>query len=224
MSENSGFSTGVFERESGNDEISARTFYLALSLAVVWGLGLSALVAHRAILAEYHPGWMGMIGFGLALPILGIFLAVQSDNAIVSFIGYNLIVIPLGLILGPAVNHYSANAVRNAAVLTGGITCFMGVVAVARPNVFSKLGGPLFLALIGLLIVRVLQIFIPSMASLTFIDYIAAGIFTLYIGFDMYRAQTVVKTFDNAVDIAIDLYLDIVNLFMNILRILGNKD
>jgi len=67
------------------------------------------------------------------------------------------------------------------------------------------------------------QMFIPAL-RLGIIDYIGAGLFSLYIGYDMYRANHVAKTLDNAIDISIDLYLDIVNLFLFVLRILGKKD
>jgi FtsH-binding integral membrane protein len=39
----------------------------------------------------------------------------------------------------------------------------------------------------------------------------------------MYRAQRYPKTADNAVDCAVDIYLDIINLFLRLLRILGRR-
>jgi len=52
------------------------------------------------------------------------------------------------------------------------------------------------------------------------IDYISAGIFSLYIGYDMHRAHSIPKTLDNAIDVSLSLYLDIINLFLNLLSIL----
>jgi FtsH-binding integral membrane protein len=43
-------------------------------------------------------------------------------------------------------------------------------------------------------------------------------------GFDWYRAQAYPKTVDNAIDSAVDLYLDIINLFIRLLEIFGKKD
>ena len=42
-----------------------------------------------------------------------------------------------------------------------------------------------------------------------------------YIGYDWAKAQEKRKTLDNAVDSAVDLYLDVINLFV---RLLGSKD
>jgi FtsH-binding integral membrane protein len=215
-------STGVFDR-NGRDEISDSQFYAALTLSLMWGLVATALVAYKIIELKYNPGVIEILLLGLGLPILGIVIAVKSDNPIISFIGYNLIVIPFGIILGPVINQYSANVVRNAFGLTAAITFFMGFMGTCFPVLFRNLGAPLFLALGGLILVRIAQIFIPAIQNLGIIDYISAGVFSLYIGYDMYRANEISKTIDNAIDISVDLYLDVVNLFLNLLRILGSN-
>ncbi len=215
-------STGVFDRQ-GRDSISGPFFYAALTASLLWGLVVTAIVAHKVIASQYQPGLWEILLLGLALPIVGIIVALKSDNPIVSFIGYNMIVIPFGIILGPAVNHYSQDVIRNAFMLTAIITFVMGFAGTCFPRLFENMGAPLLLSLGALVLVRVAQIFIPEMQSLGFIDYIAAGIFSLYIGYDMYRASVVQKSLDSAVDISVDLYLDIINLFLNLLRIMGNK-
>lgn len=214
--------TGVFDR-NGADEVGERTFYFLLSAAIAWGLGLTYFAAKWAMETHYMPGGMAFILLGLVIPIIGIIITVTSDNAFVSFIGYNMVVIPFGVVLGPVLNTYSPNVIANTAMATGGITLFMGTASVMFPSLFKNLGAPLFIALIGLLGIRIAQIFIPSLQSMTWVDYVAAGIFSLYIGFDMYRASEVPRTIDNAVDIAVDLYLDIINLFLSLLRIMGSS-
>ena len=57
----------------------------------------------------------------------------------------------------------------------------------------------------------------------TVTSWIAAGVFSLYIGYDVYRSQQFPKTVDNAVDCALDIYMDIANLFLRILQILGKR-
>ena len=52
-------------------------------------------------------------------------------------------------------------------------------------------------------------------------DWVVALIFCGYIGYDWVEAQNKYKTLDNAVDSAMDLYLDIINLFV---RLLSSKD
>jgi FtsH-binding integral membrane protein len=57
----------------------------------------------------------------------------------------------------------------------------------------------------------------------TLVTWIGAAIFALYIGYDYWRAQQFPKTLDNAIDCSLDIYLDIINLFIRILRILGSR-
>ena len=57
----------------------------------------------------------------------------------------------------------------------------------------------------------------------TYTLILGAYIFSLYIGFDWSRAQVMSKTLDNAVDAAVQIYLDIINLFIRLLKIMGKK-
>ncbi len=219
-------SSGVFERTSGGDTITgASTFYLCLTLSLVWGLVVTGLLADYAINIGFQPNsWLVLILIGLVVPMLGVWIALSSDNPIISFIGYNMIVAPFGFLLGPVVQHYSPNVVKNACYLTGAITLVMGTLGVVFPSFFSRIGGALFAALLGLVVVRIIQIFVPAMQGWGFIEYISAGIFSLYIGYDMWRASEIEKTVDNAIDVSVALYLDILNLFLSILEILGEND
>lgn len=208
----------VYER-SGADKISDRAFYFILGIVTLWGLGGTAGAANYVAKIEYHPGTVEFIILGLVIPIVGIVMAGKSDNPLISFIGYNMVTIPFGIILGPVLNQFSPDVIQNVALMTAGVTVIMICFSLMFPAFFSKIGGVLFVCLIGLLGVYILQMFIPGLRSFTIIDWIAAGIFSLYIGFDWWRATSVPRTLDNAVDVALSLYLDIVNLFLTLLRI-----
>jgi FtsH-binding integral membrane protein len=212
--------TNIFKNHS-RSEISDRTFMGSIAGFISYGLIITYLMA--AFVAPPMPSIWFLLGVGVLLPILGIFVS-QSDNLGISFIGYNLIVAPIGLCLGPVANFVDPSLVQDAALITGLITGLMGFAGVTFPNLFKNLGGVLFYSLIGLLVVRIFQMFIPALAGLTIIDYIAAGIFSLYIGYDMYRASTIGRTYHNALQVSISLYLDIINLFLNILSILGSDN
>ena len=98
----------------------------------------------------------------------------------------------------------------------------MIALATAFPRFFLGLGRTLFITLLVTIIVEVIAMILGF--AVGWIDFIVVGIFTLYVGFDWSRAQAFPKTIDNAVDSAIDIYLDVINLFIRILSILGRKD
>ena len=196
-----------------------------MTASLVWGLFGTALVAYLAIQSGYVPGLWGIISWGLVLPVLGIIIAVNNnDSALLSFLGYNLVLVPFGVVLGPMLNHYHLNVIEEAFGLTAAVTFVMGLIGTLFPQFFSKLGAALLLSLFVLLMVRIAQMFIPALSNLGLIDYIAAGIFSLYIAYDMSRAHQVTKTFGNAILISVDLYLDIVNLFISILDIISSSE
>lgn len=218
-------STGVFNANAiSTSTISDRTFYFVLGIMVMIGLAVTAFCASYASFIHYRPGTIEFLILGLGLPIAGSLIAAKSDNPVISFLGYMMITAPFGFILGPVVDMYSSGTLVRAAEATLLITFMMTLLSVTYPRLFAGLGGVLFSCLCGLLVLRLLQMFIPALAAMGIIDWFAAGLFSLYIGYDMYRASVIGKTVDNAIDVAVQLYLDIINLFLVLLRIFGRSD
>lgn len=214
---------GVFQRY-GTDTMTRRAFYFVIGTILAWGFLATSIVAEMT--AAWRPGIGEILLVGLVLPFVGILMS-RSDNPMISFIAYHFVVIPFGAILGPTLAMYELahpGIVAQAASLTAVVTMIMAGSGLLFPDFYKSIGGALFGALLCLVAVSILSLFIPALAAFTVIHYIAAGIFALYIGFDMWRASTIPATLDNAVDVSISLYLDIINLLLQLLQILGKKD
>jgi len=203
----------------GNSTISENYFYLFISLFTILGLLTTGIAAH---FAPDKFTTLGFIFIGLLLPIVGILLA-TSDSIPLSLIGYTMITIPLGLVLGNNLNYYSPDVVTKVTTLTAMITVIMGISGFLFPNFYSKIGGFLAVSLVSIILIRILGIFIPFL-QLSIIDYFSAGIFSLYIGYDLWRASIASRTVRSALHISISLYMDILNLFVSLLSIFDNKD
>jgi FtsH-binding integral membrane protein len=213
--------SGVYER-AGEDHMSRHLFYFAIGGLLTWGFVLTGIVS--TLTADWQPTLGVFLIVGLAVPFVGILLNI-SRSAFASFIGYNLVVGGLAAILGPALTVMELarpGIVVETAVLTGAVTCIMGFTGTMFPRFYSWIGGMLFGALSGLLFVMVLGIFIPALAQMTAVHYIAAGIFALYVGFDMWRASEIPATMYNAMDVTTSLYLDILNLFLQLGSIIAD--
>ena len=216
----------VFARRSlGKDEkvISEHTYNFIIGLTLCWGFGINYLMV-KYVPAEYalQYGYLPFIIAYFALCFLGIYLFSKSDNPAISFLGYNLVVVPFGFIINLVVVQYDPSIVIQAVQLTGIVTAIMMVLGSLYPAFFKKIAGALTIALISMIIVELVAIFIFKMHH-TIIDWIVAAIFCGYIGYDWGRAQRIPKTVDNAVDSAAALYMDIINLFIRLLRILGSR-
>ena len=94
---------------------------------------------------------------------------------------------------------------------------------------FGFMGSFLFFALIGLIIVRLLKAWVIKDSSFSMIQT-GAGIviFTLYLIYDFNRLEKAMakgdESWGTAVDLAVNIYLDIVNLFLLILEALSESN
>lgn len=217
------------EVAEGESAISTSLYNLVMGGTVAYGLLVNALIvwAFGQTLLHYivaNPSlyYVILIAY-VILGIIGILMSKKSKSALISFIGYNLLVLPLGAVLAVYVSVFPAILVAKATLLTGFITLFMMGIGSAFPQFFSKMAGTLAITLIVTLIVEVISVFFFGYSG-TLFDYIFVLVFSLYIGFDFSRSQAYAKTLDNAVDSAVDIYLDIVNLFIRILSILGKRN
>lgn len=170
------------------------------------------------------PGYTATLIVYFILCIAGTMISNASTKPLISFIGYNMVVLPVGFILSISVFAYggtSSAVVTNAVLVTLTITFIMTAISIAKPQIFAGLGSFLLTTLLILVVVSA----ISALLSKDYIiwSYIGAGIFSLYIGYDLYRAMQYPKTKDNAIDCALDIYLDIINLLLKILRIMASS-
>ena len=94
---------------------------------------------------------------------------------------------------------------------------------------FGFLGSFLFFALLGLVIVRLLKEWVIKDSSFSMIQTsIGIIIFTFYLIYDFNRLEKAMaqgdESWGRAVDLAVSIYLDIVNLFLLILELLSESN
>lgn len=216
-------STSSVYSRVGVDVMTRNAFYFIIGCVLSWGFIGTYIISDMT--KNWSPNLFEFLVVGLAIPIIGILMS-RSDSSFLSFLGFNLVVLPFGAILGPTLAAYefaTPGVVSESAMLTALVTGVMTVSGLLFPNFYKSIGGALFAALTSLLIILILSMFIPAIGRFDIINYLAAGLFALYIGYDMYRASEIPTTLDNAVDVSISLYLDIINLLLWILKIKGGS-
>lgn len=202
--------------------VSTRTYNLVIGAVVLYGIVANIILCYFApqILLYINPLFM-IFGY-IVFIIIGSIMAHKSSNPFVSFIGYNFICVPLGLCVAMAVQAYGGIGAKNVQMVffyTLIITAIMVIASILVPQFFDKIGKVLVVALIAVFICGLFVIFFQGLSYVY--SLVVAVLFSLYIGYDVYRSQKFPKTLDNAVDSAIDIYLDMVNLFLSLLRIFG---
>lgn len=202
--------------------VSDRVYNLVIGIVIAYGVIANMFMVKylSSAILSISPIVL-FIGY-IVMCLAGSFITYSFDEPYMSFLGYNLVVLPVGAVLTVALQGYDSSIVSEALVITSAVTVFMLAAATAFPSVFAGMGRMLFMTLIGLLIGQLVCMIFHIYPSI--LAWISAGLFSLYVGYDWVRAQRYVKTLDHAVDSALDIYLDIINLFLQILRILSRRN
>jgi FtsH-binding integral membrane protein len=131
-----------------------------------------------------------------------------------------------GITLYPIVSYYLLSAGANVVVMAFASTTvvFTGVAIYATKSKrdFSFLGGFLLAALLALVAISIFNIFSPlgSTAMLVY-SFIGVLVFSGYVLFDFNRMKHHGVRAEEVPLMALNLYLDFINLFISLLRILG---
>lgn len=127
---------------------------------------------------------------------------------------------------------YSLTSIANVFFITAGTFGAMAAYGYFTKTDLSKIGNILFMALIGLIIATVVNIFMKSAMFNLILSYIGVAIF---VGLTAWDSQKIKRMLAVQVDMsesaqkialmgALSLYLDFINLFLYLLRIFGGRD
>lgn len=161
------------------------------------------------------------------IPLLVLSFAGQRVPGVVAAALYLAFCFVEGMSLGVIVSFYTSATVTLALVTTGGLFAAMAVVGTVIKRDLTSLGGFLFVGLIGLILASFANLFFASTTTMWIITYVGIA---LFLGFSVYDAQRVKQIAlaggagtNVAVMCAVRLYLDILNLFLFMLRIFGRR-
>lgn len=216
--------TSIWNRtEATSGLVTSPVYNAVIGLVLCWGFAVNyvmlSVIPYEAVASINQ--WVFLIGY-IGCVILGVSIYSKSDNPVVSFAGYNLLVFPIGLLLVKFLHFYPAEVIAQAFVTTGMVTLAIMGLAMLYPRAFLSIGRGLFWGLIIAFVMELGVYFITGTIPPVF-DWIFVLIFSGYIGYDWARAQALPHTVDNAVDAAASLYVDIVNLFIRLVRIFGRR-
>ena len=128
---------------------------------------------------------------------------------------------------------YSLGSIAKTFFITTGMFGVMALVGATTKRDLSKMGSILFMALIGLIIASLVNIFLHSSGLDWIISLIGVVLFTALTAYDVQRVKRLATESDLyddtqvgrlAIISALSLYLDFINLFLYLLRFFGRND
>ena len=213
-------------------------FMQKVYLWMTFALTLTGFVAYRTIQSEFllelifssSFGFIGLILAELAL-VFWISSGIQrmsSNMAIGLFLLYSVL---NGMTLSVLLIAYTGASVASTFFITAGMFGAMSVYGYTTKQDLSSWGNLLFMALIGLILASVVNIYLQSSGLYWLINYIGVLVFVGLTAYDTQKikqiaAQVIVESEEGrkvAILGALTLYLDFINMFIFMLRILGNR-
>ena len=173
----------------------------------------------------------GMIIAELAL-VIGVSAAINRlslTTATLMFILYSVI---NGALFSSIFLIYTASSIATVFFITAGTFGVMALIGYTTKTDLTSIGKYLFMALIGLIIATLVNMFFKSEGFTYILSYIGVLIF---VGLTAYDSQKIKQMLLQAPDAgegaqklallgALTLYLDFINLFIYLLRIFGRRE
>jgi len=128
-----------------------------------------------------------------------------------------------GVTTAPITLTYTGGTIANAAMLTGIIFVGLSIYTVTSKKDFTFMGGMLTTGLIILIVGGLLNMFVFQSSGMSFL-FSAGGAF-LFSGFIIYDTFNILNRYptDEYISATLTLYLDVLNLFLMLLRLVGGS-
>lgn len=200
---------------------------LALTAVVAWYVSNDPMLMRRI--------FSGPTLIGLIIAELGLVLVIgRAINKISTGVATGLFLLYSalnGLTLSAIFIVYAHSTIASAFIVTAGTFGAVSLYGFVTKTDLTRLGSFLFMALIGLILASVVNMFMASSALHWIITYAGVLIFVGLTAYDTQKLKLIaIETENNpalaarlSIIGALSLYLDFINLFLFILRIMGDR-
>jgi hypothetical protein len=195
----------------------AIAMFIANSPALVIAIVGSRLVFFGLIIAQFALVWI------LSANVMRLAPAVATAM----FLGYAAL---NGLTFSIIFLVYTQASIAGTFFVTASTFAAMSAIGYFTKRDLSGMGGFLFMAVIGLIIASIVNIFLANSMLYWIITYAGVLLFVALTAYDTQKIKRMIEqvrdeTSERRVAIygALTLYLDFINLFLYLLRILGNR-
>lgn len=211
-----------------------KSVYLKMTFAIL----ITAFISLGT--AYFAPGFAETLAtnswvyWGLAIAEIGIVIylsaRLNSMSSTTATLLFYVFAILNGLTLSLIYYMYTEQSIATTFFVTAGAFGAMSVYGYVTKTDLSKFGSILVMALFGLIICILVNFFMKSSTLEWIISGVGVLIFTGLTAWDTQKIKRMVELNPTAADGrlatigALSLYLDFVNLFLYLLRFLGNRD
>ena len=176
-----------------------------------------------------------MLFWGLAIGELALVIGLSAAINRLSLTTATLMFVLYSVINGATMSFifllYTASSITNVFFITAGTFAVMALFGYFTKTDLTSMGKILMMALIGIIIATIVNIFTKSQGLAVILNYLGVLVF---VGLTAYDSQKIKQMLQMAPDAgegaqkiallgALSLYLDFINLFLYMLRIFGSR-
>ena len=165
---------------------------------------------------------MGITFIGTIGGLILMSVAQSRQSAPMSLSGFILFITTFGFISSIGVMAADLPTINIAFTATAAITLIFGTLGVLFPRFFAMVSGVFLGILMAVILVEIVLMFMGIDQTVT--DYVVVALFACFIGWDTYCATQVSPTVPNAVLMASNLFVDIMNVFLRVLSIVNRSN
>lgn len=203
---------------------------LALAITGLTAYGVATSPALLSLIFSSKVTFFGLIiaEFALVFAISGAINRLSLSTATLLFILYSVI---NGATLSTIFFAFSVATIGKVFFITAGTFGAMALVGYTTKTDLTSMGKLLFMALLGIIIASVVNIFVASSGLDLILSYVGVLVFVGLTAYDTQKIKQMCQAAPDAGETtqklaligALSLYLDFINLFLYLLRIFANN-
>lgn len=225
--------TQTTERAFVTNVFSLMSLALVISGALAYWFGTTDLILN---LIDVQAGGMTTLGWVVMFAPLAFILVMNFGFNKLSYPALLAVYLGFSAVMGISISYifivYAMASIAKVFFITAALFGTMAVIGYTTKTDLTKMGSMLMMALIGLVIASLVNFFMQSDTMSYVISCIGVLIFTGLTAYDTQKIKRIgagveygtAEASKLAVMGATSLYLDFINLFMFLLRILGRRD
>jgi uncharacterized protein len=231
------YQTAYTPVDAGFTSEATRRFLLNVYNWMAFGLAITALTAYgvktiltEEVLAQYGFLFFGILIFQLII-VFGLSFAINKIPAVLAIGAFFFYSFLTGVTFSFLFLAYTEASIASTFFICAAMFASVSVFGYITKIDLSKFGTFFFMALIGLIIASLVNLFLNNSTLYWLISYAGVIVFVGLTAYDTQRIKQMAQTQDFgteqgkkvAIMGALRLYLDFINMFLFLLRILGNR-
>lgn len=205
--------------------------FVGLSMTAIIAFALSSNPAIPKYLASHPLFFYGVIVLQIIM-VLFLSVRIQKMSAFTATFAFFVYAALNGITFTLILSYFNLGTVTTAFLMAAGMFGIAAFIGYVTKMDLSKLGFVAMMALIGIILATVVNIFLQNSLVTLIISYIGVIVFSILTAFDIQKIKHLQATFAGseeeitkvAIMGALALYLDFINIFFYLLQILRSDD